>query len=603
MSDETKVPALPSVAGVSDANTRAFLMAVKELLEVRDGRRGQKEDRFVTLRELAVAGVAEVGRVGSNGKAELLSGAGGLDYATPPALANLAAVGGYAQIFLEWDAPLYDSFSHVEVWRSASDNLGTAQYIGETPASVYSDACGTDASFFYWVRAVSKANVRGPYNAVDGVGASTSDDIDYLIEQLTGSGTYQPFFAVNERYLLPDGVTWVEAGLYVKDARIANGTIKNAMMGTASIDDAKVANLSAAKVMFGEMHGDRIATNTLSATAIDTDTIQASIGDIITLNAQQITTGELAASTSITAGQGAVVITGAGKIRSVDVTEPDPAKRRYTEMTSGNVVSYDYFSGVGLQEARALTNLYTGTAENSATVYQNIPGYWKEPPNVIVSLNSLQVYSAGASAVNQKIVCTASNIERRSIDPNDPLYHQFRFLPTAYITVDGSAGDLPIKGQEVLAAAYGSYEINPAGTFLSSSFTMPANVTSGVLSLSYLAKLVNDLKSADSDADGWVFPIVVEILVGGVAQWSTTFSSGSLTQQTGAFAFPAIAPGLAAVRVSIVNAPTKPWNNSTYAWNNRFTSNRFLQLNSVSVVSSAASYLAGGTLTWIALGR
>lgn len=60
----------------------------------------------------------------------------------------------------------------------------------------------------------------------------TSDDIAYIIDQLTGTDAEnQPFYAVTTRFLLPDGVTWVEPGLYIKDARIANGTIKTAMIG------------------------------------------------------------------------------------------------------------------------------------------------------------------------------------------------------------------------------------------------------------------------------------------------------------------------------------------------------------------------------------
>ena len=132
-------------------------MAVKELLEVRDGRRGQALDRFVTLRELEVAGVVEAGSVRADGKLEVLAGGGGLDYTTPPALSNLIALGGYAQVFLEWDTPQYSSFSYAEIWRSTTDNVATAEHVGETSAAVYSDACGTQKAYYYWVRAVNKA--------------------------------------------------------------------------------------------------------------------------------------------------------------------------------------------------------------------------------------------------------------------------------------------------------------------------------------------------------------------------------------------------------------------------------------------------------------
>lgn len=243
MSEVTKLPALPALSGIADPATRAALMAIKEVLEVRDGRRGQKLDRFVTLRELGDAGVVAAGRVGADGRIEVLAGGGEQDFTSPPAISGLVVTGGYAQIFLEWDAPAYKSFSHVEVWRATTDAVGLAQFIGETAAATYSDACGTQRAYFYWVRAISKAGIAGPFNAVGGSFARTADDIAYIIDQLTGGDDpNQPFYAVSERFLLPDGVTWVEPGLYVKDARIANGTIKSAMIGTAAIDSAKIAD-------------------------------------------------------------------------------------------------------------------------------------------------------------------------------------------------------------------------------------------------------------------------------------------------------------------------------------------------------------------------
>lgn len=271
MSDETKVPAIPALAGISDPATRSALAAIKEILEVRDGRRGQKEDRFVTLRELVAAGIADAGNIGVNGKVELLPGAGGLDYATPPPLLNFAAFGGYAQILMEWDEPVYTSFSHAEVWRSATNSLASANYIGETSAAVYSDACGTNIGFFYWVRAVSKANVKGPYNATTGTYARTSDDIEYIMDQLTGTGQYEPFFAVPTRYLLADGTTWVEAGLYVRDAFIANGTITRAKIGTAAIDSAKIADaaVGTAKIATAAITSAKIANANIKTAHIE----------------------------------------------------------------------------------------------------------------------------------------------------------------------------------------------------------------------------------------------------------------------------------------------------------------------------------------------
>lgn len=304
MSEVTKVPAIPSLTGVTDPVVRTALAAIKEILEVRDGRRGQKLDRFVTLRELGSAGVVEAGAAGADGKLAVLPGNGGLDYTAPPALSGLAAAGGYAQIFLEWDTPTYKSFSHAEIWRSATDNVGEATFIGETEASVYSDACGTQRTFFYWVRAVSKAGRLGPYNQIAGTQAQTSDDISYIIEQLTGEGLEaQPFYAVAERFLLPDGVTWVEPGLYIKSARIANGTIQTAMIGRAAIDSARIADAAIVSAKIGDaaITEAKIATAAIKTAHIQDAAIKsAQIEDAAISSAKigdaQITTAKIAES-------------------------------------------------------------------------------------------------------------------------------------------------------------------------------------------------------------------------------------------------------------------------------------------------------------------
>lgn len=52
--DKVKTPAIPEVTA---GDVRTVLGAVKEIIEVREGRRGDALDRFVTARELAAWGV------------------------------------------------------------------------------------------------------------------------------------------------------------------------------------------------------------------------------------------------------------------------------------------------------------------------------------------------------------------------------------------------------------------------------------------------------------------------------------------------------------------------------------------------------------------
>ena len=57
--DTTNVPAIPALSGITDPEIRKVLTAIKELLEVRDGRRGNELDQFVKIRDITDAGIAQ----------------------------------------------------------------------------------------------------------------------------------------------------------------------------------------------------------------------------------------------------------------------------------------------------------------------------------------------------------------------------------------------------------------------------------------------------------------------------------------------------------------------------------------------------------------
>lgn len=65
-----------------------------------------------------------------------------------------------------------------------SNSVGGAAHVGSTPSPVYSDPVDSGATYIYWVRAVSRSGVPGPFNAV-GVSATTQPDISGVIDELT----------------------------------------------------------------------------------------------------------------------------------------------------------------------------------------------------------------------------------------------------------------------------------------------------------------------------------------------------------------------------------------------------------------------------------
>ena len=62
-----------------------------------------------------------------------------------------------------------------------------AQVSGFT--GVYSDAVGSNADFYYWVRAVNQNGVTGPFNSSTGTRGQTSPDVNFLLSTLTSAIT------------------------------------------------------------------------------------------------------------------------------------------------------------------------------------------------------------------------------------------------------------------------------------------------------------------------------------------------------------------------------------------------------------------------------
>lgn len=195
MSDETKVPAIPSV---TDQNLREVALAIKQLVDVREGRIGNPLDANVTFRDLIDAGAVSV-RPGWNSR----SGGSPVmppwyandgydptaDLAPPPAPSGTSATGLFAMVQVEWDRPSYRNHSYAEVWRSETDVIGNAILIGTSITQFYVDSLGTSATRYYWVRFVSQADVKGPFQSVNGMEAETAQDPDLLIASLQGQIT------------------------------------------------------------------------------------------------------------------------------------------------------------------------------------------------------------------------------------------------------------------------------------------------------------------------------------------------------------------------------------------------------------------------------
>lgn len=204
--DEPRMPAIPDVR---TATPEAVMGAMKEWVEVRQGKRGDPIDRGVTVRDLLNADLVTPGRIagliGGPEPIPLIPSTPSGDM--PPTPGNLKADGALRSIMLTWDFAVgYNRLAFFEIWRSATDALGAAVKIGQTFAPLYTDEVGPGASFYYWVRAVSDSGNSSPYNAVAGTLGETAIDVDYVLDLLEGQITESELFStLGARINLIDG--------------------------------------------------------------------------------------------------------------------------------------------------------------------------------------------------------------------------------------------------------------------------------------------------------------------------------------------------------------------------------------------------------------
>ncbi|MCE3025722.1 hypothetical protein [Salinicola sp. DM10] len=197
MATSTRRRTLPNVDAGVDPKSRAFLQALKEIVEVGEGSRGNKLDRKLTLRDLYDTGILKFrgpGGTGSLVPGDAIPTPVVEDMATPPRPTGFAAVGSFGLIFLTWDVPqtLYGNHALTTIYRSEVDNFANAIVVGRDSGMVYSDYLRDvgdpekGGGFYYWVTFTSTAGVEGPPNSGDGTYAELIPDTDYMLRSITG---------------------------------------------------------------------------------------------------------------------------------------------------------------------------------------------------------------------------------------------------------------------------------------------------------------------------------------------------------------------------------------------------------------------------------
>ncbi len=287
-SGATDLPNIPQVPASADPALVNILSVMKSWMEKAAG---SGATGFASKQELISAGLISTDSTGNV--------VGQVDMRVPPVPTGLVANGAMTNILVQWTTPVgkYANHGYTEVWAAEIDDFSQAVMVGQAGGFVFSHAVGEDSTRFYWIRFVSTAGVKGPYNAVGGTQGNTAQNVNYLIDSLTevyGTNGAAPFFYVEQETTI-NGVV-IPPGVYIKSAFIAEGTITTAMIKNATIDSAQITG----KLTANQINADQLnVTNgtfsgqLVAATGVFSGNLQAASGTF---------RGELVAATGTFSG-------------------------------------------------------------------------------------------------------------------------------------------------------------------------------------------------------------------------------------------------------------------------------------------------------------
>jgi hypothetical protein len=324
------------------SSLRKSVMAIRQLLDAREGRVGSVMEKNMTLRDLVDAGVLTLSIAGNNlvgnlagtaiaggagGGATIVVGGGSSagvsdprpTYVIPPAITGFWASGAFNSILLHWDGASinYANFAYVEVFRYTSDNSAAAVAagaIGTSTTTFYDDAGGAyGATYYYWVRSVTTSGAVGPLNATSGTVATLQADVTVLMDALTGHLTEaQLFSSLSTRIGLIDAADTVPGSVAnrISSAVNALSAVKSRAFysATAPVTVAGVYTLQANDLWIDTAHQNKLYVYDGAAWTLAADTrVAQAVTDIANETTQRAAadSAETSARESLYAGFGA----------------------------------------------------------------------------------------------------------------------------------------------------------------------------------------------------------------------------------------------------------------------------------------------------------
>lgn len=189
-----KIRSIPA-PGFATGVQRQFFEALREVIQVGEGDRGDPLDRKLTVRDLVEIGQIKLKRSGIRSGTPILEPSQPApDLSVPPVASGVLTTKGIGVVYVSWDQPYeqYSNHAHAKIYRATENNFANAVFLSTVSGTVYADPTdfvyddntGEVKGYYYWVSFVSAAGVEGPPHSINGIYGEPAADPDHLIHLL-----------------------------------------------------------------------------------------------------------------------------------------------------------------------------------------------------------------------------------------------------------------------------------------------------------------------------------------------------------------------------------------------------------------------------------
>ena len=314
------------------------------------------------------------------------------DTTIPSVITDLVVTGGFNTILLSWgNVDLKGGY--VEIWRSQTDDIGTAALVGTTTAHMYTDTppdSRLSVVYYYWVRIVrwvAGVKIEGPWNATAGTPGSTADEPSYILELLQGEILESHLYAALQERISAIGKAFDSSATYAAgDFFLYGGAVYKVLDPPPTAPNPEPPDANYYRLV-GE-YAEMADSQAIALSSLDTR-VTATEGDITTI-AESLTT------VSTTVGGHTTVI--AAHAESIDGMEG-----QYTVKIDNNGFPAGYglastpVNGVPFSQFLAMADRYAIVNPNTAPI--RVSSITRSGTTATATTTAAHGFSDGSSVV------------------------------------------------------------------------------------------------------------------------------------------------------------------------------------------------------------